>query len=252
MIAAKVGGIAANRADPVGFLSENIRIEVNLFEACHKYQTRKNLFMGSSCIYPRECPQPMKEEYLLSGSLEPTNEGYALAKIVGLKPAKYYYKQHYMRTICLMPCNIYGNNDHFDLKQAHVLSSLVRRFVDAQDEGTCTVTLWGAGKPRREFIHIKDVAEMLLFLMENHNSPDIINVGTGTDISIHNLANLISKEVGYAGEIEWDTRKPDEMLRKFLDFSQLEAMGFQPNVSLEEGIRWAIVEYRQHKAKGAI
>ena len=243
MIAAKVGGIAANRADPVGFLSENVRMEINLFEACHKYQTRKNLFMGSSCIYPRESPQPMKEEYLLTGPLEPTNEGYALAKIVGLKLAKYYHQQYGMLTVCPMPCNIYGTGDHFDLQRSHVLSALVRRFVDAQDQGASSVTLWGTGVARREFIHVEDMVEALLFLMDNYDSPDIINVGTGTDISIHDLASLIAREVGYTGEIHWDSGRPDGMPRKCLDVSRLTAMGFQPRIGLEEGIRRTIAEY---------
>lgn len=252
MIGAKVGGIIANKADPVGFLSENSRMQLNLFEACHKYGTRKNLFLGSSCIYPRECPQPMKEEYLLTGTLEPSNEGYAIAKIMGLKLAQYYYEQYGMLTVCPMPCNIYGTNDHFDLERSHVLSALVRRFVDATDEGKSSVTLWGSGIAQREFIHVDDVAQALLFLMENYNSPDIINLGTGTDVSIRELAILISQAVNYQGEIIWDTTKPDGMLRKCLDISRLTAMGFQAKVSLQEGISRTIAEYRQLKQQGKI
>ena len=252
MIGAKVGGIIANKSDPVGFLSENARMQLNLFEACHKYRTQKNLFLGSSCIYPRDCPQPMKEEYLLTGALEPTNEGYAIAKIMGLKLAKYYYEQYGMLTVCPMPCNIYGTNDHFDLERSHVLSALVRRFVDAIDEGKPSVTLWGSGIAQREFIHVDDVAQALLFLMENCNSPDIINLGTGTDVSIRDLATLIAKEVNYQGEIFWDTTKPDGMLRKCLDISRLTAMGFQASISLQEGISRTIAEYRQLKKSGKI
>lgn len=252
MIGAKVGGIIANKSDPVGFLSDNTRMQLNLFEACHKYETRKNLFLGSSCIYPRDCPQPMKEEYLLTGALEPTNEGYALAKIMGLKLAKYYYEQYGMLTVCPMPCNIYGTNDHFDLEKSHVLSALIRRFVDATDENKPSVTLWGSGIAKREFIHVSDVAEAVLFLMENYNSPDIINVGTGTDISIRDLATLISKSVGYQGEICWDTSKPDGMLQKCLDTSQLSALSFKPRISLKEGITQTITEYRQLKQEGKI
>jgi len=250
MIAAKVGGIAANIADPVGFLSENVRMQINLFEACCKYRTRKNLFLGSSCIYPRECPQPMKEEYILTGPLEPTNEGYALAKIVGLKLAKYYHEQYGMLTICPIPCNIYGTNDHFDLQRSHVLAALVQRFVDAQDKGASSVTLWGTGKARREFIHVDDVAEALLYLMDNYHSPDVINVGTGVDISIRDLATLIANEVGFTGEIDWDTSKPDGMPRKCLDISKLTALGFQPRIRLREGIRQTIAEYRELKKAG--
>jgi GDP-L-fucose synthase len=252
MIGARVGGIIANKSDPVGFLSENTRMQLNLFEACHKYGTRKNLFLGSSCIYPRECPQPMKEEYLLTGALEPTNEGYALAKIMGLKLAKYYYEQYGMLTVCPMPCNIYGTNDHFDFERSHVLSALVRRFVDATDESKPSVTLWGSGIAQREFIHVDDVAEALLFLMENSNSPDIINLGTGTDISIRNLAMLIAQEVNYQGEVCWDTTKPDGMLRKCLDISRLTTMGFKPRISLKEGVIKTIAEYRQLKNEGKI
>lgn len=251
MIAAKVGGIAANQADPVGFLSENTRMQLNLFEACYKYRTRKNLFLGSSCIYPRECLQPMKEEYLLAGPLEPTNEAYALAKIMGFKLAKYYYEQYGMLTICPMPCNIYGTRDHFDFEQSHVLSVLVRRFVDAQDKSAPYVTLWGTGVARREFIHVDDAAEALLFLMEHCSTSDIINVGTGEDISIRNLATLIAGIVGYTGEIRWDPSKPDGMPRKCMDISRLTKMGFRASMSLEKGIRQTIMEYRQLKMGGA-
>jgi GDP-L-fucose synthase len=249
MLAAKVGGIAANKVDPVGFLADNTRMQLNLFEACHKYQTQKNLFLGSSCIYPRNCPQPMQEEHLLTGLLEPTNEGYALAKIMGLKLAKYYYEQYGMVTVCPMPCNIYGTNDHFDLERSHVLSALVRRFVDAADQELPTVTLWGTGIAQREFIHVDDVAAALLFLMENCDTPEIINLGTGKEITIAELAKLIAASVGYEGEILWDASKPDGMLRKCLDTSRLNAMGFTPKISLREGVRRTVAEYRQIKAE---
>jgi GDP-L-fucose synthase len=227
-------------------------MEIGLFEACHKYTTRKNLFLGSSCIYPRESPQPMKEEYLLAGPLEPTNEGYALAKIVGLKLAQYYHQQYGMLTICPMPCNIYGTGDHFDLQRSHVLSALVRRFVDAQDLGASPVTLWGTGSARREFIHVEDVARAMLFLMDHHDSPEIINVGAGSDVSIRELAGLVAEQVGFAGEIAWDSTKPDGMPRKCLDVSRMAAMGFQISVNLQEGIGRTIAEYRQLKAEGSV
>jgi GDP-L-fucose synthase len=252
MLAAKVGGIIANKSDPVGFLSENVKIELNLFEACFKYETSKNLFLGSSCIYPRDCPQPMKENHLLTGPLEPTNEGYALAKILGLKLAKYYFEQYDMLTICPMPCNIYGTNDHFDLSSSHVLSALVRRFVDADDERKGSVTLWGTGVARREFIHVDDVARALLFLLENYDDPDIINLGTGKDISIFDLATLIAELVGYEGDINWDKSKPDGMLRKCLDISKLSEIGFEPAITLREGIKKTISEYRFLKKEGKI
>jgi GDP-L-fucose synthase len=252
MIAAKVGGIAANQADPVGFLGENIRMQSNLFEACNKYKSRKNLFLGSSCIYPRECPQPMKEEYLLSGPLEPTNEGYALAKIIGLKLARYYHRQYGMLTVCPMPCNIYGTNDHFDFRRSHVLSALVRRFVDACDEGRTDVTLWGTGAAKREFLHVQDAAEAIVFLMDHQEDSDIVNVGTGEEISIRDLAETIARMVGYQGEIRWDPRKPDGMPRKCLDTTRLANAGFRHKINLETGIQRTIEEYRQRKAEGRI
>jgi len=244
MVAAKVGGIAANIADPVGFLVDNLQIQINLFKACWKHRTVKNLFLGSSCIYPRECPQPMREDFLLTGPLEPTNEGYALAKIAGLKMASYYRRQHGMATICAVPCNIYGTNDHFDLQRAHVLTALVKRFVDAADEGRRFVTLWGTGQPRREFIHVDDVADALLHLMERYDEPDIINVGTGEDLSIGELADMVSTMAGFRGEIRWDASRPDGMPRKCLDVSKLYRLGFRPKICLRDGIRRTIEEYR--------
>lgn len=252
MVAARVGGIAANRADPVGFLSDNLRMQLNLFEACHKFGTRKNLFLGSSCIYPRESPQPMKEEYLLTGPLEPTNEGYALAKITGLKLAGYYYQQYGMLTICPMPANIYGTNDNFDPRSSHVLSALVKRFVDGQDSASSEVVLWGTGIARREFVHVDDVAEALLFMMQQVETPEPINLGTGTDISILDLAHLVAELVGYTGDIRWDSSKPDGMLRKCLDVSRLNAMGYRPRVSLRNGVARTIDEYRGRKRTGTV
>jgi len=249
MIAAKVGGIAANQSDPVGFFSENLRIQLNLFSACAKNRPQKVLFLGSSCIYPRNCPQPVREEYLLTGPLESTNEGYALAKIAGLKLAQYHYQQHKLLTICPMPCNIYGTKDHFDLQRSHVLSALVRRFVDARDEKLPFVTLWGTGRAQREFIHVQDVAKALLFLMEHYDSPEIINVGSGVDISIKDLAALIAKKAGYFGETRWDTDRADGTPRKCLDISKLTKLGFHAHIDLEQGVDQTIAEYRQLKKK---
>jgi GDP-L-fucose synthase len=252
MIAAKVGGIAANKSDPVGFLRENTRIQLNLFEACQKYGVRKSLFLGSSCIYPRECPQPMKEEYLLTGPLEATNEGYALAKILGLKLAQYYYQQYGMLTICPIPCNIYGTNDHFDLQNSHVLSALVGRFVDSQDSASSEVVLWGTGAARREFIHVEDAAEAVLFMLQHVETPEPINLGTGTDTSIRDLARLVAELVGYVGDIKWDSSMPDGMLRKCLDVSRLDAMGYRPRISLRDGVARTIDEYRERKRTGTV
>ena len=249
MIAARVGGISANIKNPVEFLSDNLQMQINLFKACHTHRIEKSLFLGSSCIYPRLCEQPMKEEYLLTGPLEPTNEGYAIAKIAGLKLAEYYHKQHGMMTICPMPCNIYGTNDHYNLERSHVLSALVMRFVDARDENKKNVTLWGTGSAKREFIHSVDVAKSMIFLMNNYNSTDIVNVGTGTDITIRNLANLIRNSVGFKGDILWDESKPDGMPRKCLDTTKLSSLGFAPQISLEDGITRTISEYTAIKSK---
>lgn len=250
MIAAKVGGIAANVADPVGFVEENLQINLNLFSACWRFGTRKNLFLGSSCIYPSNQPDLIREEQLLTGPLESTNEGYALSKIVGLKLAKYYREQHGMVTVCPMLCNLYGTGDHFDLKRAHVLSSLVRRFVDARDEGAAFLNLWGTGVARREFLHSSDAARAILFFMDQVDTSDHINVGVGTDIAICELASLVAEESGYAGAIGWDATKPDGMMRKCLDVTRLRALGFEPKVGLREGIRRTIREYEKIKATG--
>lgn len=251
LVAARVGGIAANIAHPVGFLADNVTMAVNLLSACHRHATKKNLFLGSSCVYPRDAPQPMREACLMTGPLEPTNEGYALAKIVGLRLAHAYRTQYDMRTVCPMVSNIYGTNDHFDLDRSHVLSALVRRFVDAQTTNAPSVTLWGTGAARREFVHVDDVARAMLFLMDAYDSPEIINVGTGTDVSIAELAALVASEVGYTGAIHWDHSKPDGMPRKCLDTSRLRALGFEPAVDLRAGIRRTVAEYRALARGGA-
>ena len=252
MIAAIVGGIQANMNDPVGFMVNNLKIEINLFEACFKYKTKKNLFMGSSCIYPKECSQPMKEEYLMTGPLEPTNEGYALSKIAGLRMAQYYDKQYKMMTACPMPCNIYGSNEHYDLEKSHVLSALIRRFTDAKEAGKNEVTLWGTGIARREFIHVEDAAGALIYLMETHESSDIVNIGWGTDISIKELAELIKVETGFQGNIQWDPSKPDGMMRKCMDVSRMKAIGFSPKIDLSQGIQRSIGEFTELRKKGLI
>jgi GDP-L-fucose synthase len=245
MIAARVGGIAANSSDPAGFLSDNARMTLNLFQACQRFPPRKNLFLGSSCIYPRMCPQPIKEEYLLTGPFEPTNEGYAIAKLMGLRYAAFLHRQYGMPTVCPVPCNLYGTNDHFDFERSHVLSALVRRFVDAVDEGMDKVTLWGSGEPRREFLHVDDAAEAILLLMEK--APDPVNVGSGGDISIRDLASLVARLVGYRGEILCDREKPDGMPVKCLDVSRLSYYGFRPRITLEQGVGKTIGEYKERK-----
>ncbi|MBX3721885.1 MAG: GDP-L-fucose synthase [Turneriella sp.] len=253
LAAARVGGIQANIDSPADFLYDNIMIQTNVIHQAWMHKVKKIIVLGSSCIYPKDCPQPMKEEYLLTGKLEPTNEGYALAKIVALKQAEYYYRQFGFKAISVMPPNLYGPNDSFDLKTSHVLSALVRRFHDAKETNTPDVTLWGTGSARREFMHVDDVAEALFFMMENYDSPDFINIGCGTDISIKELAILIAKKVGYGGEIKWDSSKPDGMLRKCMDVSRMKAAGFMPKIHLETGIENMISEYRKiNKGKGNI
>ena len=244
-IAAQVGGIMANMDDPTGFLSNNLKIVVNQLQASQRFGVEKLLLLGSSCIYPRECPQPMREQDLMSGPLEPTNEGYAIAKIAGLRLAQAYQQQYHMKCVLPMPCNIYGPGDHFDLKRSHVLSALVKRFCDAVENETEQLTLWGTGAARREFIHVDDVVVGLLHLFEVVEDAQVINLGTGTDVSIAELAAMIAAETGYQGDIAWDTRRPDGMPRKCTDVSRLKATGFQAKMSLREGIRQAVAEYRR-------
>jgi GDP-L-fucose synthase len=242
--AARVGGINANRSHPAEFLYENCMIQSNLLHASWEYGTKKVIFLGSSCIYPRMCTQPMKEEYLLTGPLEPTNEGYALAKISGIKMAQYYHQQYGIDILCPVPCNLYGTNDHFDLETAHVLAALIKRFVDAKENGDSTITLWGTGSARREFLHVDDFSRALMLLMEKWEKPDIINVGSGMDISIRDLAFMIKDKVGFNGEIIWDTSMPDGMPRKCMDITTIKNLGFLPAVSLEDGIISMIEQYR--------
>ncbi|TSJ40301.1 GDP-L-fucose synthase [Mucilaginibacter corticis] len=252
LAAAKVGGIQANMNQPVEFLYENLLIQNNIIKEAYSNNVTKLVFLGSSCIYPRECPQPMKEEYLLTGKLEPTNEGYALAKIVGIKLLESYYKEYGFNSISLMPCNLYGTNDSFHPQHAHVLSSLVRKFTDAVDNGINEVEVWGNGSAMREFMHVDDVARAVLYLMQNYNNPDFINIGWGTDISIKELAELIAHKVGFKGNIKWDTSKPNGMPRKCMDVSKMRGLGFSPCITIEDGIQQTINEYRELKLKNTI
>jgi GDP-L-fucose synthase len=235
--AAKVGGIQANDSLPVEFLSENLQIELNLIDGAHAAQIRRVLFLGSSCVYPKLAPQPLKEEYLMSGPLEKTNESYALAKIAGLKLIHAYRKEHGHSWISAMPTNIYGPGDNFDLASSHVIPGLIRRFHEAKVGGAKTVSLWGSGTPRREFLHTDDLASACLFLLENYDDEVAINVGVGEDISIKDLAGIVQQVVGFDGEISWDSGKPDGTPRKLLDVSKITALGWKPKIELEEGIR---------------
>jgi GDP-L-fucose synthase len=235
--AARVGGIWANATRPVEFLSENLRIELNLIDGAFEAGVAKLLFLGSSCIYPKMAPQPITEDALLTGSLEPTNEPYALAKICGVRLCQAYAKQHGAHFISAMPTNLYGPEDNFDPETSHVLPALIGKFHAAKEGGDAAVTLWGTGSPYREFLHVDDLAEACLFLMENYESPELINVGCGHDLRIRELADMIRNVVGYAGNIAWDTSKPDGTPRKLLDVSRMAKLGWQARVGLEEGLR---------------
>jgi GDP-L-fucose synthase len=247
LAAAKVGGIKANNAAPADFLYDNLMVQCNVIHQSYLSKVKKLVFFGSSCIYPRECPQPMREDHLLTGPLEPTNEGYALAKIAGFKMSYFYAKQHGMDVLNIMPCNLYGTNDHFDLDKAHVLSSLVRRFVDAVDNDEKIVTCWGTGTPRREFLHVDDLATATMFLLKSFRSSELINVGSGFDVTIRELAETIAKEAAFSGEIRWNPSMPDGMMKKCLDVSKIASLGFAPAISLSEGIKQTIAEYRALK-----
>ena len=244
--AAKVGGIHANNTYPVQFLTENLQIETNLMDAAHAAGIPRLLFLGSSCVYPRHAQQPIKEEYLLTGELEKTNEAYALAKISGLKLVQAYRNQYGNRWISAMPTNMYGPGDNFDLENSHVLPALIRKFHEAQVANAKSVTLWGSGSPLREFLHADDLASACLFLLENYDDEIAINIGTGVDISIQDLGELISKVVGFQGKIEWDSSKPDGTPRKLLDISRITALGWKPTISLEAGLEDTYSSYLEN------
>jgi GDP-L-fucose synthase len=235
--AAKVGGIHANDTYPVEFLSENLQIETNLMDAAHAAGIQRLLFLGSSCVYPKMAQQPIKEEYLLTGELEKTNEAYALAKISGLKLVQAYRKQYGYKWISAMPTNMYGPGDNFDLENSHVLPALIRKFHDAKTQEKLSVTLWGSGSPMREFLHSDDLGRACLFLLENYDGDVAINVGVGEDVPIKDLAEIIQGIVDFKGEIVWDNTKPDGTPRKLLDVSRITALGWKPEIKLEEGIR---------------
>lgn len=248
MAAAKVGGILANDSYPADFLRDNLQIQTNVIDAAHRNGTRKLCFLGSSCIYPRLAEQPIREDSLLTGQLEPTNEWYAIAKIAGIKMCQAYARQYGFKAISAMPTNLYGPGDNFDLQSSHVLPALIRKFHEAKQARAKTVPVWGTGTPRREFLFVDDLADAVCFLMENYDSPEIINVGTGQDISIKELAELVRGIVGFEGAIELDPSKPDGTPRKLLDVAKLKALGWQPRVSLPDGIRATYAWYLRHPA----
>ncbi|KAF0180129.1 MAG: GDP-L-fucose synthase [Limisphaerales bacterium] len=248
LAAAKVGGINANRLFQVEFLLDNLRIQNNVLEAAADFGVAKLLFLGSSCVYPKHAPQPIHEDALLTSPLEPTNEGYALAKIAGLKLCAFYRRQHGRDFISAMPTNLYGPNDNFDLEKSHVLPALIRRFHEAKVSAAPTVTLWGTGTPRREFLHADDFAEACAALMDRYESDQLINVGTGEDETIRELAELIRDIVGYRGEIVWDATMPDGTPRKLLDVSRINALGWKARIPLADGIRSTYEWFVQHRA----
>jgi GDP-L-fucose synthase len=234
--AAKVGGIVANNDFPVDFLSENLQIQTNLIDAAHNAQIRSLIFLGSSCIYPKFSEQPINEESLLTGPLEPTNEPYAIAKIAGIKLVQAYRKQFGYKWISAMPTNLYGPGDNFDLNSSHVLPALIRKFHEAKVNGKTVEPLWGTGSPRREFLHVDDLASGVLHLLDGYDAMQPINIGTGYDISIKDLADLVARVIGYSGEIHWDSNRPDGTPRKLLDISRILETGWQPTIELGDGI----------------
>jgi GDP-L-fucose synthase len=244
LAAAKVGGIHANNTYRAEFIYDNLMMEANIIHASYLNKVKKLLFLGSSCIYPKNAPQPLKEEYLLSGYLEPTNQPYAVAKIAGIEMCDSYRAQYGCNFISAMPTNLYGTNDNYHPENSHVLPALIRRIILAKKYNDPFVTIWGTGTPRREFMHVDDLADACYFLLQNYNEPGLVNIGWGEDVSIKELATLIATEVGYTGSLEFDTIKPDGTPRKLMDTTKLTSLGWRPSIRLQEGIRKTIVEVK--------
>lgn len=247
LAAAKVGGILANNDYPADFIRDNLIIETNVIDSAYKSGVKKLLFLGSSCIYPKMAPQPMKEEYLMTGVLEETNKAYAVAKIAGIVMCQSYAKQYGANFISVMPTNLYGENDNFNPETSHVLPALIRKFDDAKESNLPEVVLWGTGNPMREFLYVDDLASACVYLMNNCNDPEIINIGTGQDITIKDLAEMIKNEVGYTGNMVWDESKPDGTPRKLLDVSKLHNLGWKHNIELTDGIKMVYQWYKSNK-----
>jgi GDP-L-fucose synthase len=248
MAAAKVGGIHANNSHPATFLRDNLLIQDNVIDAAHRSGVEKFVFLGSSCIYPKMAPQPIKEDYLLTGPLEPTNEWYAIAKIAGLKMCQAYRRQYGFNAISLMPTNLYGPGDNFDLQNSHVLPALIRKFHDAKTRGDKSVEIWGSGTPRREFLYVDDLADAVVYLLQNYNGESIVNIGWGEDVTIRELAEIVMSVIGYSGELTLDSSKPDGTPRKLLDVSRLNGLGWRPQIPLKEGIETTYTWFKQHSA----
>jgi GDP-L-fucose synthase len=249
LAAAKVGGIHANSTYPAEFIFSNLEIQNNIIHQSYLHGVKKLCFLGSSCIYPKFAPQPMREDYLLDGRLESTNEPYAVAKIAGIKMAQAYNRQYETNFISVMPTNLYGPNDNFDLQNSHVIPALVRKFVEAHESKNSRVVLWGSGRPKREFLYVDDMADASVYLMQHYNNSEIINIGTGEDVTILELAEIIKKEVGFTGALEFDSTKPDGTPRKLLDVSKINSLGWKANVPLEDGIKRTIAWYRTNRSR---
>lgn len=252
LAAAKVGGILANQTHPVDFLYKNLMIQCNVIRAAYAAGVRKLLFLGSSCIYPREAPQPIREDALLTGPLESTNEPYAIAKIAGLKLCEAYQREHGARFICAMPTNLYGPHDNYDLHSSHVLPALIRKFHEGREANAESVTIWGTGSPLREFLYVDDLAQASVMLMEHPDAEGIYNIGAGHDISIADLARLVARVIGYEGKIVYDTSKPDGTPRKLMDSSRVQALGWRPEISLTHGITLAYGHFLRERTQQAL
>ena len=245
--AAKVGGISANNSYPVEFLSENIRIQTNLIDAAHSANVEKFIFLASSCVYPKSCPQPIKEEYVLTGALESTNSAYAIAKLAGIELIKAYRKEFGHKWISVMPTNLYGPNDNFDLESSHVFPALIRKFIEAKKSNTSSVDLWGTGKPRREFLHVDDLAKAIIVCLDSYDADQQINIGTGIDLTVAELAEKIAQNTGYIGSINWDVAREDGTPQKVLDIQKITNLGWKPTVSLDQGIKLTVEWYLENK-----
>ena len=245
--AAKVGGISANDNYPVEFLSENIRIQTNLIDAAHSAKVEKFIFLASSCIYPKSCPQPIKEEYVLTGAVEPTNSAYAIAKLAGIELIKAYRKEFGHRWISVVPTNLYGPNDNFDLESSHVFPALIRKFLETKKSNANLIELWGTGKPRREFLHVDDLAKAIIVCLDNFDSDQQINIGTGIDLTVAELAEKIAKNTGFTGRINWDMARKDGSPQKLLDIQNITNLGLKPKINLDQGIKLTVEWYLENK-----
>ena len=245
--AAKVGGISANNNYPVEFLSENIRIQTNLMDAAHNVKVEKFVFLASSCVYPKNCPQPIKEEYVLTGALESTNSAYAIAKLAGIELIKAYRKEFGHRWISVMPTNLYGPNDNFNLESSHVFPALIRKFIEAKKSNATSVKLWGTGKPKRELLHVDDLAKAIIVCLDSYDSDQQINIGTGVDLTIAELAEKIATNTGFSGSISWDVTKEDGTPQKVLDIQKITNLGWKPTINLDQGIKLTVEWYLENK-----